>query len=192
MDIPTARNLATKAASAAGTAGRVLLRQGRTDDVQQQTVTISRPVENVLVACRDADVLSTLLGSHGSVRLEAAGRYVWDVAGTTVTTRLHAEPNRVVFSRTGDGEDGEGEGDGEDVLVVEAWPAPRWGGAEVVLRLAGPALPVPAGLVGGGLAFTLLYRLRALLQTGEVPTLGDVPSARRDGASDHDEQGGHR
>jgi hypothetical protein len=63
--------------------------------------------------------------------------------------------------------------DGEP-LVVEAWPAPRWGGSEVVVRLT---LPAPG--VAGGLAFTMAYRLRALLQTGEVATLGDVPSGRK-------------
>lgn len=60
-------------------------------------------------------------------------------------------------------------------MTVEAWPAPQGLGAEVVLRLT---VPAGTGEVGGGLAFTMLYRLRALLQTGEAPTLGKVPSGR--------------
>ena len=53
-----------------------------------------------------------------------------------------------------------------------------------IVRVASPA----AGeTVVGGLAFTMLYRLRALLQTGEVPTLGDVPSGRSGSADPQDD-----
>jgi len=37
--------------------------------------------------------------------------------------------------------------------------------------------PLP-GLLTGAIAFKLLYRMRALLQTGELPTLEHNPSAR--------------
>lgn len=179
VDLTTARGLATKAATAAAHAGRGLLGRAQTSDTQQQTLTIARPVENVLAACRDVGVLSTLLGSAGTVASAAPDRYSWTIADTTVETHLIVQPNRLAFST--DAPTGSRGADATEYLAIEAWPAPRWGGAEVVLRLRVPQLPGPADLAAGGLAFTMVYRLRALLQTGEVPTLGEVPSGRRAG-----------
>ncbi|WP_432512920.1 hypothetical protein [Kineococcus sp. SYSU DK001] len=152
---------------AAVSAGRALLHREGPPGAQRQTLTVARPVGNVLRACQDPQVLSTLLGDAGSVRETGPGRLEWDVAGWSGTTEVHAEPNRVVFTTAGE--------DPVEPLVVEAWPAPRWDGCEVVLRLAVPAAP---GLLDGALAFTMVYRLRALLQTGEVPTLAANPSGR--------------
>ena len=183
MDTTTARHLAEKAAAAAG---RLVQRHGRTGGPRQQTMTIAVPVENVLRACRDVDVLATLLGEDGSVHRDEAGRFAFTVADSTTTTTLQAHPNRVVFVGNGDGTDDAD--DSTELLVVEAWPEPRWGGSEVVLRLT---LPTPE-TVTGALAFTLLYRLRALLQTGEVPTLGDVPSGRSAGNAENTDHEGTR
>ncbi|CAA9384346.1 MAG: hypothetical protein AVDCRST_MAG35-35, partial [uncultured Quadrisphaera sp.] len=72
----------------------------------------------------------------------------------------------------GDGSDA-GHGTGHEVALSLA-PAPQDLGTEATLRLD---LPVP-GLAAGALAFTLLYRLRALLQTGEVPPPPPPPAAR--------------
>ncbi|WP_432541607.1 hypothetical protein [Kineococcus sp. SYSU DK002] len=156
-----------KVVDAAVTAGRALLRRGDPPGAQRQTLTVARPVGTVLRACQDPQVLATLLGDAGSVREAGPGRLEWDVAGWTGTTQVHAEPNRVVFATDGEGP--------AEPLVVEAWPAPRWDGCEVVVRLAVPATP---DLLDGALAFTMAYRLRALLQTGEVPTLAENPSGR--------------
>lgn len=170
MDTTTARDLARRAASAAT---RAVLHHGEGDTTggttEQQTLTIARSVEEVLRACRDADVLDRVLEPAGSVHRDPSGTYVWTLADTTVETQVHVEPNRVVFST------GSPTAPGDPVLAVEAWPAPQDLGAEVVLRLT---VPAGAGAIGGGAAFTVLYRLRALLQTGEAPTLGDVPSGR--------------
>ena len=62
-------------------------------------------------------------------------------------------------------------------------PAPTRSGTAVTLRLrltGSPAEGVPRlfGLVGSAFATRLLYRLKALFETGEVPTLERNPSAR--------------
>lgn len=170
MDLSAAKDLGTRAAAAAG---NVVLRHhagphAGTSGARQQTLTVARPVDHVLRACRDPEVLAAVVGPVGGVVQQDPGRLAWSLAGGTVVTDVSAEPNRVVF-RTVDPEPVE-------ALVVEAWPAPRDGGAEVVVRLD---LPLVGGLGEGAAAFTVAYRLRALLQTGEVPTLGDVPSGRR-------------
>lgn len=179
MDTTKAQELARRATAAAG---RRLLHQPDAAGTRQQTLTIARPVENVLQACRDPDVLSTLVGSAGTVRQEGPDTYVWTVMDTTVRTQVHVEPNRVVFSTV---PSEAAQPTPEDPIVAfEAWPAPQGLGAEVVLRVASPAV---GETVVGGLAFTMLYRLRALLQTGEVPTLGDVPSGRSGSADPQDD-----
>jgi hypothetical protein len=60
-------------------------------------------------------------------------------------------------------------------IILDFSEAPRGQGTEVTLRLKTPA---PA-LLSGALAFKALYRARALLQTGEMPTLKINPSARK-------------
>lgn len=166
MDTTRAQDLARRAASAAT---RTLLHRDGGGTTEQQTLTIARTVEDVLRACLDPDVLDTMVSPAGSVHRGPAGVYAWTVADTTIETQAHVEPNRVVFSG------GPAQNPDEPVVTVEAWPAPQGLGAEVVLRLT---VPAGTGEVGGGLAFTMLYHLRALLQTGEAPTLGNVPSGR--------------
>lgn len=166
MDTTKAQQLARRAATAAG---RTLLHHEEGSSTEQQTLTIARPVENVLQACRNPDVLSTLLGSAGTVHQDGPDTVVWTLPGGTVVTQVHVEPNRIVFTAS------EQPSPAGPPVTVEAWPAPQGLGAEVVLRLA---VPTATGTAADGLAFTMLYRLRALLQTGEAPTLGDVPSGR--------------
>ena len=59
-------------------------------------------------------------------------------------------------------------------FIVAFRPAPNHLGTELSLRLKTPA----PDLLTGALAFKILYRCRALLQTGEVPTIRSNPSAR--------------
>jgi len=166
MNPSTARRLATRAAT---TAGQTPLRQARSTPPpgvapQQQTLTICRPVENVLRACRDPEVLATLIGSAGEVRPgDTSGRLTWTLGEDTVVTRLATGPNHVAY-RTQEARPAE-------IVRVEAWPEPRRGGAEVVVRLDLPAhvgQPLTRELGGGLLAFTMVYRLRALLQNGDL------------------------
>ena len=198
-------------ATAVGVAGRVLPGRGKAldpttpgDHGVQQTLTIARPARDVLAACRDAGVLSRLLGDLG--RVERAGeRYEWTLTAggeeMSVVTDLvevageggaalefrrlaaaeRSEPGSEVDADPEDASEAvaHAEDDTEGgrvttapsaLLVVSTGPAPRDLGTEVRA-----ALDLPAGAV----AFTLLYRLRALLQTGEIPTLRPQPAARR-------------
>jgi hypothetical protein len=59
-------------------------------------------------------------------------------------------------------------------IVLEFGDAPQDRGTEVIARVSSPA----PGVLTGPLAFKALYRARALLMTGEVPTIKSNPSAR--------------
>lgn len=140
----------------------------------QQTVTMTAPAVDVLTALEDPAVLSRLLGELGSVELREGGQR-WRFAageghdGLVWDTALARRPDGLRY---------EGQVSGADEragsLDVATSPAPRDHGLEVRLVLD---LPLPR-LAAGAAAFTLLYRLRALLVSGEVPTLRPQPSAR--------------
>lgn len=188
MDTTKARSLASSAATAAGRAVAGAVHRGPrpTDGPVAQTLTVAAPVGDVYAACRDVAVLSRLVAEDPSthdpathdpgdrdavgvrVAFEPPRHYRWTVAGRPVDTDLVVDPHGLTFTTN----------EGRPLLSVEVHPAPQDLGSEVRFALD---LPVP-DLAAGGLAFTMLYRLRALLQTGEVPTLGDVPSNRREGS----------
>lgn len=148
----------------------------------QQTLTLQADAAQVLRALADPKVLSRLLGELGSVeevRDGAGDGLRWTLAageghdGLVWVTELQRREGGL--RHTGPVE---GEGGGEDApqrsLDAATAPAPRDLGTEVRLRLD---LPLPR-LAAGAAAFTVLYRLRALLQTGEIPTLRPQPAAR--------------
>lgn len=157
---------------------------GRRADPVQQTVTIARRAADVAAALRDPAVLSAALGETGRVAREADGGYRWALgrrAGDDGATGAGAQepgadavwdavlvesPGALRWSAAGD------EGGPEVSFALREAPAGL--GTETTVRLA---LPVP-GLAAGAAAYTLLYRLRALLQTGEVPTITPQPAAR--------------
>lgn len=172
MDTTKARGLASSAAKSAGraVAGAVQRTPRPGDGPVAQTLTMSVPVAAVYAACRDVAVLSRIVdeGPDAGVEFEAPRRYRWTLAGTSVDTELVVDPHGMTFTTQ----------ESRPLLTVEVHPAPQDLGSQVTFALD---LPVP-DLALGALAFTLLYRLRALLQTGEVPTLGDVPSHRREGS----------
>jgi hypothetical protein len=60
-------------------------------------------------------------------------------------------------------------------IVLHMRDAPQDRGTEVIGRVSSPA----PGALTGPLLFKALYRARALLMTGEVPTIKHNPSARR-------------
>ncbi|WP_040801020.1 SRPBCC family protein [Nocardia higoensis] len=134
-----------------------------------QSVTIAAPREQVEECWRDPVRLSRLLGDTGEVRSNA-DRVDWtfghDDAQTTWRTTRTTEPDGLRYSGDLAGSDAE--------LRVEFTQAPKDLGTEVTVRVRS-ALP---GLMTGAMAFKLLYRMRALLQTGELPTLEHNPSAR--------------
>jgi hypothetical protein len=87
--------------------------------------------------------------------------------GASWDSRLIADSGRLRFVSTSQ--------DGGTEIILDFSEAPRGQGTEVTLRVKSPA---PA-LLSGALAFKALYRARALLQTGEIPTLRKNPSARK-------------
>ena len=166
MDVTgTARTLVGQVARAAGH----VLPGGGTATAPQQTLTFTSSPTDVLAAVRDAAVWSQVLGEFGSVALTAPGRYLFTsehgpAAGTP--TELRETGAEVQFVRT--------EGGDGPLVELRVVPASQGRGTEVALRLD---LPIP-DLATGAATFTVLYRLRALLQTGEVPTITPQPSAR--------------
>jgi uncharacterized membrane protein len=131
-----------------------------------QTVTIACPVERIEQFWRDPDQLSVVLGDIAEIDTDGRDRYRW---------RLSAEPD-VAWQSTlvADTDGARFVGDGNEI-VVRYRAAPHELGTEVTLCLKTPA---PA-LLSGAAAFKILYRLRALMQTGEVPTIQSNPSARK-------------
>ncbi|WP_432523900.1 hypothetical protein [Kineococcus sp. SYSU DK006] len=157
-----------------------------------QTLTIARPPQEVLTACRDPRVLSRLLGDLGRVETGEGDRITFVLSSEgeemSVDTRAVEREDGVEFRRLADPVAGDGDAEvarpeddteggptgaaGESALLaVRVLPAPRDLGSEVRFELDLPA---------GAVAFTLLYRLRALLQTGEIPTLRPQPAAREE------------
>lgn len=134
----------------------------------EQTVTIACPVERVEQFWRDPEQLSVVLGDIAQVEACGPDRYRWrSLSGPTLSweSELVPEPEGLRFVGTGD----------RNQIAVSYRPAPGDLGTEVTLRVAASA---PA-LFSGAVAFKALYRLRALLQTGEVPTIKFNPSARK-------------
>ncbi|OBJ53111.1 hypothetical protein [Mycobacterium sp. 1423905.2] len=132
-----------------------------------QTVTIACPVERVAETWHDPARLSVVLGDIAEVEATGEDRYRWRTLGepnVTWESRLVSFPDGVEFVGTSD----------DNELTVKYRPAPRDLGTEVTLHVKTPA----PGMLTGAAAFKLLYRLRALLQTGEVPTIKSNPSAR--------------
>lgn len=131
-----------------------------------QTVTIACPVSRIDEFWRDPEQLSVVLGDIAEVDAHGRDRYRWRLSAephTTWESTLVPEAGGVRFVGNG------------NQIVARYRPAPHELGTEVTLCLRAPA---PA-LLSGAAAYKILYRLRALMQTGEVPTIRSNPSARK-------------
>lgn len=141
---------------------------GQPNRTTAQTVTIACPVERIEQFWRDPEQMSVVLGDIAEVELKGPDRYRWrSLTGPTLVweSELIPEPEGLRFVGTADA----------SRITVSYRPAPGKLGTEVTLRAD---TPVP-GLLAGAAAFKALYRLRALMQTGEVPTIRNNPSARK-------------
>jgi uncharacterized membrane protein len=143
---------------------------------RSQTVTINRSREEIDRFWRDPEKLSQVLDPRARVRSLEGDVFEWMLSagpGGTQTwrTRLLASDDGLRF--VADPADTGGTG-GRAEVVVTYRQAPNDLGTEVTLAAA---TPFPDFLTGTAL-FTVLYRVRALLQTGEIPTLSHNPSAR--------------
>ncbi|WP_422742196.1 hypothetical protein ACN27E_13860 [Mycobacterium sp. WMMD1722] len=132
-----------------------------------QWVTVACTVVEAEELWRDAHRMSIVLGELGDVQYRDPDVYRWTLhAGplsTTWESRVHGERDGLRFVGT----------DGNEI-VVTIRVAPHHLGTELGLKTKTPA----PDLLSGALAFKVLYRCRALLQTGEVPTIRSNPSAR--------------
>ncbi|WP_280294573.1 SRPBCC family protein [Nocardia abscessus] len=154
--------------------GRVL--ESASSYSSSQTLTIARPRAEVERFWRDPANLSEVLGGVAEVRSSGPSSYEWTFPSgadgrTTWTTTLREEDGHFRF--VGSTDDDTSSAPGLELELGFA-DAPRDLGTEVTMRARTP-LP---DLLTGAATFTALYRARARLQTGEIPTLANNPSAR--------------
>ncbi|WP_280473917.1 SRPBCC family protein [Nocardia asiatica] len=154
--------------------GRVL--ESASSYSSTQTVTIARPRAEVEGFWRDPANLSEVMGDVADVRSSGPSSYEWTLHSgadgrTTWQTTLQEEQGRFRF--VGSTDDSTSSAPGLE-LELRFRDAPRDLGTEVTMRARAP-LP---DVLTGAATFTALYRARARLQTGEVPTLAHNPSAR--------------
>jgi len=158
-----------------GVAQRVGEATGRRSGATQQTLTVGRPADEVAALWRDPAAMAQVLGEVGTVDV-VGDRWTWHLARPGAdepvewrTTLSDGGSPRTL--RWADAEDGSDSASSVEVVLRDA---PQDLGTEQVVRLD---LPVP-GLAAGAMALGLGYRARALLVTGEVPTITPQPAAR--------------
>lgn len=172
-----AKAAATRAAHLFGAAGGTV--------GGQQTLTIGRRQPELLERLADPDLLSQVAGDFASVAQPSPDTYVWTLAGSDaeIESTLETEPDALLWTASGTGRH-------PQYLRVLLSRAPHDLGTEVRLQLAlDPQPGVPDGLENlavGGALLKVLHRTKALLETGEIPTLRHNPAARNGGA-DHRE-----
>ncbi|MCE4267673.1 hypothetical protein [Rhodococcus globerulus] len=142
-----------------------------------QTVTINCGSDEVDTFWRDPEKLSQVFGNLATVRSPESDVFVWMLSGADETqtwrTRLHSSDRELRF--VADGADrADSDRSKHTAVVVRYRPAPNDLGTEVTVEAA---TPFP-DFITKAVLFKALYRARALLQTGEVPTLSHNPSAR--------------
>lgn len=141
-------------------------------DSKIQAVTIARPRNEVMHHFQDAGFLSQVFGDVADVQEAGPERLRWTFRfdgneGTAWDCVVAAEDDMQL--RFVDVNPDKSPG-----IVLNFRDAPQDRGTEVVARTTSPA----PGALTGPLTFKALYRARALLMTGEVPTIQYNPSAR--------------
>jgi uncharacterized membrane protein len=153
-------------------AGKAVKHSTRNGAVNPQTVTIDCSVDQARQLWCDPRQLSVVLGDIADVKRNSNGDYRWEIrqgaaAGNAWVSKATIDEDGVRFTGLADG-------DGKSI-AVELRTAPYDLGTEVTLRVEAAG----SAFISGAIAYAVLYRARALLQTGEVPTLAFNPSARR-------------
>jgi hypothetical protein len=162
------------AQQAVATASRLAAKAGAGHDPDSLprpvSLTIAASEALVRAAWLDPEKISRILGDVASVTA-AHDIVIWtfDVDGvsTQVKTTVAESEHKIVFERPE-------YRDAPPLVQVHTAAAPGDLGTVVSLQLS---LPIP-GFVSRTAAFAVLYRARALLQTGEIPTLIPLPAAR--------------
>lgn len=147
--------------------------------MSSQTVTISVGSNDMERFWRDPERLSQVFGDVATVSSPENEIFVWTLSiGTgeahTWRTRLHTADGELRFVAVS-GDDANSDSINDATVVVRYRSAPVDMGTEVTLKAA---TPFP-DLFTETVLFKALYRARALLQTGEAPTLSNNPSARK-------------
>jgi uncharacterized membrane protein len=143
-----------------------------TTESKVQAVTIGRPRHEVLALFQDPNRLSEVFGDIADVSSTGPQRLRWKFAldGSDLP-----EWECLVIT---EGDDRlrfvDADRDSNTGIVIDFRDAPRDRGTEVIARVSSPA----PGALSGVLTFKALYRARALVLTGEVPTIKYNPSAR--------------
>ncbi|WP_280334315.1 hypothetical protein [Nocardia wallacei] len=139
-----------------------------------QTLTIGAPAAEVERFWREPDKLSAVFDGVADVHETGPGRYRWTFPHApdqaAWDTELLAEGGGLRFVGIEDDDSGRR---GPQIRLTFR-DAPHDLGTEVTLYARTP-LP---DILTGPAVFAVLYRARALLQTGEIPTLAHNPSAR--------------
>lgn len=158
-----------RATSLAGSVVNKIAENSSDDPATGQSVTVKCTVVEAEELWRDPHRMSVVLGELGEVEVTGPDRYRWTLRGgpveTTWESQVHTDNGGLRFVSTGTD---------ANEIIVSYRQAPNHLGTELSLRLKTPA----PDLLTGALAFKVLYRCRALLQTGEVPTIRSNPSAR--------------
>lgn len=135
------------------------------------TLTVATDPSTAREVWLDEERFSQLLGDVASVQIAPDRTATFTIAApggdVVLSTHLVDDSEGVRYVDSADTT--------SDVVEVRFVDAPHGLGTEVTLVLALPLPDVGARTA----AFRILYRARALLQTGEIPTLAPLPSARR-------------
>ncbi|MCG7594173.1 hypothetical protein ACXYX3_00300 [Mycobacterium sp. C3-094] len=137
-------------------------------DSPVQAVTIGRPRQEVVRVFTDPGLLSVVFGDVADVESVGADRlrFAFGTDGPAWECVVDVHDDQVRFVDV--------HPDGATQMVLMFRDAPGERGTEVIARLSSPG----PGTLTGALTFKALYRARALLTTGEVPTIARNPSAR--------------
>lgn len=145
--------------------------EATTTDSRVQAITIGRPKHDVIRLFQDAELLAEVVGDFAEVHSTGEGRLRWtflpDIGGPAWDCVVTVEDDaRVRYVDVDPEKTAE--------LILEFRDAPQNLGTEVTARVSSPA----PGAITGALAYKALYRARAVLLTGEAPTIKHNPSAR--------------
>jgi uncharacterized membrane protein len=137
-----------------------------------QSITIGRPTETVTAFFQDPAALSQVFGDIADVEHTGPHRLRWTFLGQDDGTGVWecvvtADEHAVRFDDV--------RPDSTNRIVLEVREAPQGLGTEVLARVSSPA----PGRLTAPLTYKALYRARALLHTGELPTIKHNPSARQ-------------